>query len=91
MTIFSGRLIHMWCFREQHDDVKYVGLSQNKLQCGFMVMKEHVTWCSSEAHRWVYFLSFFFFLEGEEISSCDSQLIVSGINSLLAFVFSGIC
>ncbi len=35
VSIYSSRMV-------------YVRLTQNKLQCVFMVTKEHVTWCNSE-------------------------------------------
>lgn len=43
----------------------YVGLSQNKVQCVFMQMKKHVSWCNAVIH-WCVFNSLF-----ETMELCD--------------------
>ncbi len=82
-TIFSDGLLHIWCSSEylgQQDSVGYVGLSQNKLQCGcaFIVMNEHVTQCHNMAH-WYVLNSFWttmelYGTEEEDISGLDTHM-----------------
>ncbi len=75
-TIFSGGLVHIWCFSEylgQQDGVCGIE-SKYTTQCVFMAMNEHVSVCNIIVH-WCVLNSFLttmelYGLEKEDMSRC---------------------